>query len=126
MLMRPESATIASTMKQCNDSVHRYWMQMMNGTYPTETYLHRIGKSVSRKCKQCNTGKDETFGHFACVCPTFREARTAAHNQVRKDLAKDLRALLSDDWTLYEEKKMLDIGLQMQSHQSARVYLHHY
>ena len=115
LLMRSESATIARTMKRCNDSVHRYWMQMMNGTYPTETYLHRIGKSVSRKCKHCNTGKDETFGHFACACPTFREARTAAHNQVRKDLAKDLRTLLSDDWTLYEEKKMQDIGLQMQS-----------
>jgi len=115
LLMRPESATIARTMKRCNDSVHRYWMQMMNGTYPTETYLHRIGKSVSRKCKHCNTGKDDKFGHFACACPTFREARTAAHNQVRKDLAKDLRALLSDDWTLYEEKKMQDIGLQMQS-----------
>jgi hypothetical protein len=54
----------------------------------------------------------ESLAHFdaifACVCLAFREARTAAHNQVRAVvLAISLKDALSEDWEVFEEHPWL-------------------
>ena len=52
--------------------------------------------------------------HFACVCPKFREARTAAHNQLRAVVAASLKSTLSEDWHTFEEKSLAATGLRLQ------------
>ncbi len=52
---------------------------------------------------------------FACVCPAFREARTAAHNQVRSVLAIILKDALSEDCEVFEKTPLLAAtGLKLQ------------
>ena len=70
----------------------------------------------AKNCRCCQTsctcpGTPETLLHFACTCPQFREARTAAHNRVRHRLYSSLTTLLSKSWTILEETPMSQTGL---------------
>ncbi len=70
-----------------DDAILRVWTRVMTDTYPVQTYLHKIGAVQSPLCPHCSDNAIETLTHFACVCPKFREARTAAHNQLRAVVA---------------------------------------
>jgi hypothetical protein len=96
-------------------------MQAMTGTYPVASYLHKIGKAVSKLCQRCSSGAIETLSHFLSVCPSFHDARTAAHNQIRACLSSSLKRHLPSKWKLYEETAMLRTGLKMRPVSSARV-----
>ena len=87
-------------------------MKAMADQYPVQAYLHRINKTTSAECLFC-PGTRETLAHFACVCPQFREARTAAHNQVRKLISSLLAKCLHDRWELHEETPMASTGLRL-------------
>lgn len=87
----------------------------MTGVYPVQMYLHRIGKATTPYCPHCANDTVETLTHFACICPKFREARTAAHNQLRSNIAVNLKNSLPDDWVLLEETPLTATGLQLQS-----------
>ena len=84
----------------------------MADQYPVQVYLRRINKTTTAECPFC-PGTRETLAHFACVCPQFREARTAAHNQVRKRVSSLLAKCLQDRWELYEETPMAKTGLRL-------------
>jgi hypothetical protein len=57
----------------------------------------------------------ETFTHFTAVCPQFREARTAAHNQLREIVSNWLQNQLAESggWRLFEEVRMAQMGLRL-------------
>ena len=118
---RPESAIVARVISKSCDSEVRCWMQAMTGTYPVASYLHKIGKAVSKICPHCSSGANETLSHFLSVCPRFHDARTAAHNQIRARLSSYLKRHLPRKWKLYEEAAMLRTGLQLRPVSSARV-----
>ena len=84
----------------------------MSGRYPVQTYLYRVKLVTSPNCPFC-PGTPETLLHFACTCPQFREARTAAHNRVLHRLYTSLTALLSKSWTILEETPMSQTGLHL-------------
>ena len=113
LLLRGQGAAIARTIAKCRDAVIRCWMKAMNGTYPTATYLHRIGKVSSALCPYCSMATAETLTHFMCVCPKFREARTAGHNKAWDLISAFLARMLSSDWRFYKETPMWRIGLKL-------------
>ena len=93
------------------------WVRVMADCCPAQTYLRRITLAKSADCPYC-PGTKETLAHFACVCPQFREARTAAHNQVRKLISSEsslLAKCLPDHWKMHEETPMANTGLQLGS-----------
>ena len=49
-------------------------------------------------------------------CPKFREARTAAHNELRAVVAASLKSSLSEDWHTFEdsEESLAATGLRLQ------------
>ena len=57
----------------------------------------------------------ESFTHFTDVCPQFREARTAAHNQLREKISGLLQMQLAElgGWKLFEEVRMAQVGLRL-------------
>ena len=79
--------------------------------YPTATYLHRIGVVGSSVCPYCTMGVDETFTHFACICPRFRQARTAAHNRAWWIIAGAIRSHLDSGWRMFVEVPLALIPL---------------
>ena len=95
----------------------------MTDTYPVQTYLHRIGAVKSPHCPHCSDNAIETLTPFACVCPKFREARTAAHNQLRAVVAASLQSSLSEDWHTFEEKSLAATGLRLQRVRAGEVLL---
>ena len=84
----------------------------MADQYPVQAYLHRIKQTTSAECPFCPETR-ETLAHFACVCPRFREGRTAAHNQVRKLISSLLVKYLHHRWELHEETPMANTGLRL-------------
>jgi ribonuclease HI len=118
---RQESAIVARVISKSCDSEVRCWMQAMTGTYPVASYLHKIGKAVSKICPHCSSGANETLSHFLSVCPRFHDARTAAHNQISACLSSSLKSHLPHKWKLYKEAAMLRTGLRMRPVSSARV-----
>jgi hypothetical protein len=84
----------------------------MADQYPVQAYLHRIKQTTSAECPFCPETR-ETLAHFACVCPRFREGRTAAHNQVRKLISSLLVKNLHHRWELHEETPMANTGLRL-------------
>ena len=95
LLHREEGTVLSRVVSRNDDAVLRVWYKAMTGIYPVQVYLHRIGAVKSPHCPHCSNNESETLTHFACVCPTFREARTAAHNQLRAVLAASLKNFLS-------------------------------
>jgi hypothetical protein len=87
LLHREEDAVLSRVVSRTDDAVLRVWYKAMTGIYPVQVDLHRIGVAKSSQCAHCSNTAIETLAHFACVCPAFREARTAVHNQVRAVLA---------------------------------------
>jgi hypothetical protein len=87
----------------------------MADQYPVQAYLHRIKQTTSAECPFCPETR-ETLAHFACVCPRFREGRTAAHNQVRKLISSLLVKNLHHLWVF--ERDMRPRG-------EWQVYQHH-
>ena len=85
----------------------------MTGNYPTYAYLKRVGLAGSSDCPYCDAGVPETLTHFACVCPQFREARTSAHNQVRKVISSYLIRWVGSKWMVHEETWMGHMGLPL-------------
>jgi len=55
--------------------------QLRMGHIALNKHLHRISKSQSAKCKNCNA-HIETVHHFLLVCPTFTRQRDALHLEV--------------------------------------------
>jgi len=113
LLHQKEGETIARVVSRCCEAEYRVWVKAMTGRYPVQTYLHRVKLVSSPNCPFC-PGVRETLTHFACICPQFREARTAAHNRVRKTICTFLTKLLSKQWTIYEETPMSQTGLRLE------------
>ena len=113
LLHQKEGETIARVVSRCREAEYRVWVKAMTGRYPVQTYLHRIKLVSSPNCPFC-PGVRETLTHFACICPQFREARTAAHNQVRKTICTFLTRLMSKQWKIYEETPMSKTGLRLE------------
>ena len=86
----------------------------MSGRYPVQNYLHQVKLqgSASPDCSLC-PGIKETLNHFTCLCPQFREASTAAHNQVRHKLYTSLSKLLPKVWVVHEEIPMHQTALRL-------------
>ncbi len=104
LLHLEEGAVLSKVVSCTDDAVLRVWYKAMTGIYRVQVYLHCIGVAKSSQCPHCSNTAIETLAHFACVCPAaFREARTAAHNQVRSVLAISLKDALSEDWEVFEE-----------------------
>ncbi len=51
--------------------------------------------------------------HFAMVCPKFREARTSAHDQVRRVITVSLARIIRRKWKMFEETCMKNTGLTL-------------
>ena len=114
LLHQQEGATIARCVKQCRPAEYRVWVKMMADRYPVQSYLHRCGLAQSSQCPYCQA-QCETLAHFTTICPRFREARTAGHNQVRAKLTSLLlRCLPKQQWKLFEETPMRRTGLELQ------------
>jgi len=116
-LHREDSKIVRKVIRLCTESAIRCWIKAMCATYPIYTYLHRINREISPWCPFCAEKVRETFTHFTCVCPKFREARTAAHNQLRDKVSRLLQKQLADigGWTLYEEVRIAEVGLRLRS-----------
>ena len=95
LLHRSEGATIARVVSRCRETEYRVWVKAMADCYPVQAYLCRINLTKSADCPYC-PGTKETLAHFACVCPQFREASTAAHNQVRELISSLLAKFIPD------------------------------
>ena len=61
--------------------------------------------------------------HFACVCPKFREALTAAHNELRAVVAACLKSSLPEDWHTVEEKCLAATGLRLEKVRAEEVLI---
>ena len=118
---RQDGNTVSSIIRRCRSAEYRVWLRCMMGIYPTQTYLHRVGLVASQLCPFCPSAVPETLAHFACVCPQFREARTSAHNQVRRVVTSFLTPLLQSHWKVYEETPMQHTGLTLRLIPAARV-----
>jgi hypothetical protein len=112
LFCREEGRVLARVVSRGDDAVLRVWTRGLTDTYPVQTYLHRIGSVQSPQCPHCSYNAIETLTHFAChvVCPKFREARTAAHKQIREVVAACLKSSLPEDWHMYEGKKPSSTG----------------
>ena len=113
LIQSAEGLTVARLIDNNSISAIRCWMQVMTGTYPVTSYLHKIGKAESKKCPFCSSGQDETLTHFLSVCSKFHDARTAAHNQIRGQLSASLKKSLPKGWIQFEETRMAATGLQL-------------
>jgi hypothetical protein len=109
------SAPIARSIARCSDSTVRCWMKIMCGIYPTASYLYRIGKVPSPVCTHCNLQVPETTGHFACVCPKFHNARTAAHDLSWAPITHFIAKHAGPDWTFQWGKTMASSGFNLES-----------
>ena len=123
LFRREEGRILSRVVSRNEDAVLRVWTRVMTDTYPVQTYLHRIGAVKSPHCPHCSDNAIETLTHFACVCPKFREARTAAHNQLRAVVAASLQSSLSEDWHTFEEKSLAATGLRLQRVRAEEVSL---
>ena len=112
-LHRSDNNEVRTCIAKCDDSTVRCWMKMMSGTYPVNSYLHRIKKVDSPNCTHCNHGQVETLSHFLKICPRFHHARTAVHNKVRQELYQRLKKHAASDWRLLEESPMSRTGLRL-------------
>jgi len=81
-LARPEAADVTAVMHTLQiPAAHRsVWMQLVAGFYPTQAYLHAIGRATSDQCEICHCHR-ETTGHFLCRCPGLHGACTKAHDE---------------------------------------------
>jgi hypothetical protein len=92
------------------------------GIYPVQIYLHSIEVVKPSQCPYCFNKGNKTLTHYACVCPAFQEASTAAHNQVRLILRAVLAVSLKDtlsepdseDWDIFEDTPLASTGLKLQ------------
>ena len=113
LLHQQEGATIARCVARCRPAEYRVWVKAMADRYPVQSYLHRCGLVQSPHCPYCQA-QGETLAHFTTICPRFREARTAGHNQVRAKLTSLLAKCLTKQWQLFEETPMGSTGLTLQ------------
>ena len=113
LLHRKEGVTVSRLTQRFTPAEYRVWLKCMEGIYPVQEYLHRIGKAPTSICLHCGEGARETLTHFACVCPKFREARTSAHNQVRRVITFFLARILGRKWKMFEETCMKNTGLTL-------------
>ncbi len=115
LLHREEDTVLSRVVSRNDDAFLRVWYKAMTGIYPVQVYLHHIGAVKSQQCPHCSIKELETFTHFACACPAFREARTAAHNQVRAVLADSLKNALPEDsdWNVFEETQLASTGVTL-------------
>jgi len=121
LLHRPDGATVAGIIKRCGSAEYRVWLRCMLGIYPTQTYLHRVGLATSSCSPHCAAAVPESLAHFACVCPQYREARTSAHNQVRRVITSFLSPLVGPKWAVHEEVPMNQTGLVLRPVSAQRV-----
>jgi ribonuclease HI len=113
LLHRKEGATVSRLTPRFKPAEYRVWLKCMEGIYPVQEYLHRIGKAPTSICRYCEGDVRETLTHFACVCPKFREARTSAHNQVRRVITFFLARIIGRKWKMFEETCMKNTGLTL-------------
>ena len=55
----------------------------------------------------------ETLGHFACVCPRFREARTAAHDKAWGTISSFIASRAGNHWQFYWDTPLMCTGLEL-------------
>ncbi len=112
-LYRKEGVTVSRLTPRFKPAEKRVWLKCMEGIYPVQEYLHRIGKAPTSICRHCEDGVRETLTHFACVCSKFREARTSAHNQVRRVITFFLARIIGRKSKMFEENCMKNTGLTL-------------
>jgi hypothetical protein len=97
-----QSQQFAAELKQCMQHI-------------LPTHLNRINRQILPWCPYCTEKARETYTHFTAVCPQFREARTAAHNQLREMVSDWLQKQLAElgGWRLFEEVRMAQMGLSL-------------
>ena len=96
ILHQDESRIVRKVIRLCIESAIRCWIKAACARYPTHSYLNRINSKISLLCPFCTLGVKESFSHFTAVCPQFREARTAAHNQLREKISGLLQMQLAE------------------------------
>jgi hypothetical protein len=114
LLKNPKTcAPVLCSIARCPDAAIRCWMKAVCGIYPTTAYLHRIGLAPSPSCPFCPGAVPETLGHFACVCPRFHNARTAAHDRSWTKIVDVILRYSPSDWKFCWETPMSLTGLRL-------------
>ena len=108
-----QGTVIARSIQRCSVPAIRCWIKAMSGIYPTAAYLYRIGKTQSSVCPHCAMEATETLGHFACVCPRFREARTAAHDKAWGTISSFIASRAGNHWQFYWDTPLMCTGLEL-------------
>ena len=73
--------------------------QLRSNHLPLNSYLHRIGKTPSKRCEQCwrrrRVESTETVTHFLFECPSFERERHVLDAKLGRS-SRDLKTILSD------------------------------
>ena len=69
-------------------------MQLRTGHIGLNKYLHRINRSDTPNCPNCDAHTDETIHHFLFECESYRRERFTLHRKLRRQ-SLDLSFLLS-------------------------------
>jgi hypothetical protein len=85
-------------------------IQIVTGSFPSQTRLKLWKKADSGQCPFCKTA-DETIEHFSQCCPQFREARTAAHDTIWGATWTALKECLPSSWEAIHDTRMRDVPL---------------
>lgn len=86
----------------------RRWMQMVSRTFPTNTYLQRIGKHKTGCCPWCPKVR-ETQTHFQCNCPQFAKNRIAAHHAIARAVMAALIDIQPPQWQFKYETQFSEL-----------------
>jgi hypothetical protein len=94
-------------------SEQRRWMQLVSRTFPTNSYLQRIGAHATGQCPWC-AGTRESLTHFQSQCPQFRTQRTAAHHDIVRATISALKDLQPRDWEFFYETPFNQLPFPLQ------------
>lgn len=64
------------------DHVIRRVVKQLAGQFPSNKWLHTIGKRDNPYCDICTSQLPATVGHIQCDCTSLANARTKAHNMI--------------------------------------------
>jgi hypothetical protein len=102
------NAALRSSAHELTDTGAKQVLQAYTGTFPTRHKLWIQGRSHTPFCAFCPT-EFETMTHWQCLCPQFRESRTAAHNYIWSVLATLIKR--HSDYQILLESPMAAAGV---------------
>ena len=80
-----------------NHQTYCCWVKVRTDSYPTNQWLSKVRLPPSAMCPNCYMQVVETIGHFATVCPKFKDAWTVAHDDSWEAVTAVLQRLVGPD-----------------------------